>query len=99
MMRVGMQNVRIAACLLALGLSTSLSGCSAVILGAMANTGTSDTGLQKSTARFFNVKPSAVQISGVRKTVLATGYRARVKGKVYNCSITFGSVDCQRPGK
>ena len=98
MMRVGLRNARIAACLLALSLSTSLSGCSAVILGAMANGGTDPASLKAATARFFNTSQSAVRISDVKKTPWGTGYKARVKGRTYNCGITFGAVDCKRPG-
>jgi len=82
----------------AVGAIVSLSGCSALITGAVATAGSNEDNLRTRTAAYFSVSESSVRISDISRGPVATGYRARVRGVTYNCGYTFGSVSCERPG-
>lgn len=98
MMGLGGIGRRVGQVMVTVALVGSLSGCSAVILGALANGGTDPASLRKATASYFRVSQGSVRISEVRKSPLGTFYTARVSGRIYNCGVTFGAVDCKRPG-
>lgn len=84
---------------LALAVVGALSGCSAVITSALATSGSDEDNLRKATAQYFSTTTGNVRISDVSRGALATGYKARVRGVLYNCGYTFGSVECKRPGQ
>jgi len=76
----------------------SLSGCSAVITSALATSGSNEENLRKVTAQYFSTSTSNVRISDISRGAVATGYKARVRGVLYNCGYTFGSIECKQPG-
>jgi len=84
--------------LVGVGAITALSGCSALITGAVATAGSNEDNLRTRTAAYFSVSESRVRISNISRGPVSTGYRARVNGVTYNCGYTFGSVACERPG-
>lgn len=85
--------------LFAFVLVAGLGGCSAVITSALATAGSNEENLRKATAQYFSTSVSNVRISNISRGAVATGYKARVRGVLYNCGYTFGSVECKRPGR
>ena len=75
----------------------SLSGCAAVLSGAM-NSATTDEAVATKTAAYFGTDRMQVKITDINKQLFATSYKATYKGTMYNCSIYYGTVSCGRPG-
>ena len=78
-------------------LAILFSGCAPMISGAMNMSVTPDVVAQK-TAKYFSVAESSLQISNIEKQALATSYQVRNAGKLYNCTIYYGEVQCKQPG-
>ena len=78
-------------------MSALLGGCAPVVSGAM-NAGVDEASLPARTAEYFGTSPGRVRVSEVNRGLLATSYKARVNGALYNCRVYYGSVDCMRPG-
>ena len=76
-----------------------LSGCSAVITSALATAGSNEEHLKAATAQYFSTSGRNVRISAISRGAVATGYKAWVRGVLYNCGYTFGSVECKRLGR
>jgi hypothetical protein len=76
----------------------SLSGCAAVLSGAM-NSTTADKTLATKTAAYFGADQAQIKITDINKQLLATSYKATYKGTMYNCSIYYGTVSCGKPGE
>jgi hypothetical protein len=76
----------------------SLSGCAAVLSGAM-NSATTDDAVATKTAAYFGANPAQIKITDINKQLLATSYKANYKGMLYNCEIRYGSVSCSKPGE
>ncbi|MEM7243624.1 MAG: hypothetical protein AAF429_15715 [Pseudomonadota bacterium] len=85
--------------ILAAGIFVTMSGCSAVLTAGAANLGSSPEGIKKATANYFNVSERSVKISNLSRGPFGAGYKAQVKGVLYNCGMTYGSVACERPGR
>ena len=75
----------------------SLSGCAAVLSGAM-NSATTDETVATKTAAYFGTDRMQVTITDINKQLFATSYKATYKGTMYNCSIYYGTVSCGKPG-
>ena len=78
--------------------SLSLTGCAAVLSGAMNSTTTDETVATK-TAAYFSADRSHLKITDIHKGLLATNYKTTYKGTIYNCEIYYGSVSCSKPGE
>jgi len=78
--------------------SLFLTGCAAVLSGAM-NSTTNDETVAVKTAAYFSTDRAHVKITDISKQLLATSYKASYKGTVYNCEIRYGSVTCNKPGE
>lgn len=89
---------RVLKCAGLLACAMMMSGCSAVITSALANAGTDEATLRKSTAQYFSVSQGSVQVSDIRNGAFGASYKARVRGVRYNCGVTYGAVECKRPG-
>jgi hypothetical protein len=76
----------------------SLSGCAAVLSGAM-NSATTDQTLATKTAAYFGAEQAQIKITDINKQMLATSYKASYRGTMYNCSIYYGTVSCGKPGE
>lgn len=76
----------------------SLSGCAAVLSGAM-NSATTDEAVVTKTAAYFGADRAQIRITDINKQLLATRYKAIYKGTMYNCSIYYGTVSCGKPGE
>lgn len=74
-----------------------MSGCAPLISGAM-NAGVDDKAVAEKTAKYFGTSAQKLSISSVEKGALTTSYQARYAGKLYNCTIYYGEVDCKQPG-
>jgi hypothetical protein len=74
-----------------------LPGCAPIISGAM-NIDTTEGEVKAKTAEYFGVAQSKVNISDYSKNTLNTTWKARVGGKLYNCSLYYGNIDCKQPG-
>ena len=84
--------------LTAVAVSLSLSGCAAVLSGAM-NGATTDEAVVTKTAAYFGADRAQIKITDINKQLLATSYKATYKGTMYNCSIYYGTVSCGKPGE
>ena len=76
----------------------SLSGCAAVLSGAMISATTDEAVIAK-TAAYFGADRAQIRITDINKQLLATSYKATYKGTMYNCSIYYGTVSCGKPGE
>lgn len=76
----------------------SLSGCAAVLSGAM-NSATTDEAVATKTAAYFGADRAQIKITDIDKQLFATSYKATYKGTTYNCSISYGTVSCGKPGE
>jgi hypothetical protein len=74
-----------------------LTGCAPIISGVMNATVTDDVVLEK-TSKYFGVSRNEIKVSSIEKGALATAYKTKYAGKLYNCSIYYGNVDCKLPG-
>ncbi len=74
-----------------------ISGCAPMISGAMNMSVTPEIVAQK-TAKHFGVSESQIQITNLQKEALTTNYQVRTGGKLYNCSLYYGDVQCKQPG-
>lgn len=83
--------------LTAITATLSLSGCAAVLSGAM-NSATTDEAVATKTASYFGSDRSQIKITDINKQLFATSYKATYKGALYNCSISYGTVSCGKPG-
>lgn len=79
------------------GLFLSTSGCAPIISGAMNLNVTDDEVIEK-TAKYFGASRKEISISQIEKGTLATTYQTRHGGKLYNCRVYYGEVDCKQPG-
>lgn len=93
--RVGGRLVR-SLCLIAVA-SVTIPGCAPMISGAMNMTVTPET-ISEKTAKYFGVAAGTLSISNIEKSALATSYQVRTAGKLYNCTIYYGDVQCKQPG-
>ena len=75
-----------------------LSGCAAVLSGAM-NSATTDEAVATKTAAYFGADRIQIKITDINKQLFATSYKATYKGTMYNCSINYGTVSCGKPGE
>lgn len=91
-----MRSIRPATAVL-LAAALTASGCAPAISGAM-NAGVTQDEIRIKTAKYFGTSTSNVTISAVEKGLLATAYRTRYRGTLYNCSLYYGTVNCKRPG-
>ena len=83
---------------LALIIGTSiLTGCAPIVSGAMNATLTDETILEK-TGSHFGAPLSKITISDKQNDVISTTYKTHYAGKVYNCSIYYGTVKCDLLG-
>lgn len=83
--------------LAAITATLSLSGCAAVLSGAM-NSATTDEAVATKTAAYFGTDRAQIKITDINKQLFATNYKATYKGTMYNCSIYYGTVTCGKPG-
>lgn len=74
-----------------------LSGCAPVISGVM-NAAVDENAVYEKTAKYFGVSRDSIIVSSIEKGALATAYRVKYAGRLYNCSIYYGTVDCKQPG-
>ncbi|WP_157896881.1 peptidoglycan-binding domain-containing protein [Acidovorax carolinensis] len=70
------------------------SGCAPLVSGAM-NAAVDENAIQEKTAKYFAVEPGAFSIFSVEKGALTTAYKVNLEGRIYNCSIYYGDVDCK----
>lgn len=84
--------------LTAITATLSLSGCAAVLSGAM-NSATTDESVAAKTGAYFGADRAQIKITDINKQLLATSYKANYKGTIYNCEIRYGSVSCSKPGE
>ena len=87
----------IANCAAIFAAGSQMIGCAPIISGAMNATVTDQVVLEK-TAKYFGVAPKDITVSGAEKGALATSYNTKFRGKLYNCSIYYGEVNCKQPG-
>ena len=80
-----------------LTLSALVSGCAPLISGAM-NATLDENTIYEKTANYFNVDRKTIEIFSIKNDVLSTTYRTRYAGRIFNCSIYYGAVDCNQPG-
>jgi hypothetical protein len=81
----------------ALGLAVMAAGCAPMISGTM-NASVTPEEVATKTADYFGVAASSLTITDYEKHTLATTYKTRVDGQLYNCRIYYGEVECRRPG-
>ena len=77
--------------------SALVSGCAPLISGAM-NATLDENTIYEKTANYFNVDRKIIEIYSIKNDVLSTTYRTRYAGRIFNCSIYYGTVDCSQPG-
>lgn len=77
--------------------TTFLYGCAPILSGAMNATLTEAEALNK-TAQYFGKPAAAIKMSDFQKGALDANYKATVDGKLYNCNIYYGAVQCRQPG-
>lgn len=75
----------------------STSGCAPIISGAM-NMNVTDEAVNEKTAKYFGVERKGIVVSQIEKGMLETTYKTMHGGKLYNCQIYYGEVDCKQPG-
>lgn len=75
----------------------STSGCAPIISGTMNMSVTEDVVWDK-TSKYFGTNRKNLTITQIEKHALATSYQTKYKGKLYNCSIYYGEVQCKEPG-
>jgi hypothetical protein len=73
-------------------------GCAPMVSGAM-NASITEADVMSKTAKYFGAKQKDIKVTDIDKGALATNYKTTYKGKLYNCSIYYGQVKCQRPGE
>lgn len=73
------------------------TGCAPVLSGAM-NMNMNESMASQKTAKYFGVAEKDVVVSQFEKGALNTTYQAKVGGKLYNCNIYYGDVQCKQPG-
>ncbi|MES2877488.1 MAG: peptidoglycan-binding domain-containing protein [Pseudomonadota bacterium] len=73
------------------------SGCAPLISGAM-NVAVDENSIHEKTASYFGVPRESIKISSIEKGALSTSFRTTYLGKMYNCSIYYGDVNCSQPG-
>lgn len=74
------------------------TGCTLIYSG-VKNSDMTEVQARVVTAEHFGVKASAVTITNFSKELIASVYKARVNGKLYNCQFLYGAVHCLEPGK
>lgn len=74
-----------------------LSGCAPMVSGTM-NANLTEGDVKTKTADYFGVTQSKLTISDLKKNMLDTTYKTKVNGKLYNCTVYYGAVDCKVPG-
>ena len=62
------------------------------------NSSVTEAEVKAKTAEYFGVAASKLDITNFSKNTLDTTYKTKVNGKLYNCSLYYGSVDCKVPG-
>lgn len=72
-------------------------GCAPMISGSM-NMSVTEGEVKEKTADYFGVSQSKVVISDYQKGLLGVTYKTSVNGKLYNCALYYGAVDCKVPG-
>ena len=77
---------------------TFITGCAPMISGAM-NMSTDNTAVYDKTIKYFGAARKDIVISEIEKGMLSTDYKVKYAGKLYNCSIYYGEVDCKQPGE
>jgi len=80
-----------------LAASTFMAGCAPMISGVM-NATTDENSAAEKIASYFGARRENVVITSTDKGLLATTYQVKHAGKIYNCSIYYGQVECKQPG-
>ena len=71
-----------------------LPGCVSPIMNATVN----EEKVKTKTAKYFDTSPSNITITDYSNALIAISYRTRFAGKLYNCTLNYGAVDCKVPG-
>lgn len=74
-----------------------ISGCAPMISGVM-NHSVDENSMLEKTANYFGVTRENITVSSIEKSAFSTSYQANYSGKIYNCSIYYGAVNCNQPG-
>lgn len=74
-----------------------LTGCAPMISGVM-NAAVDENSVLEKTAKYFGAARENLTVSSIEKGALSTTYQAKNAGKIYNCSIYYGAVNCSQPG-
>jgi hypothetical protein len=92
-------NLRTMSSIAVLASSLLFTGCAAVVAGAanIASSGTDDSVAER-TIKYFGLTAKEVSVYDIERGALSTSYKAKVSGKIFNCTIYYGDVGCRQPG-
>lgn len=74
-----------------------ITGCAPMISGVM-NAAVDENSVLEKTAKYFGAARENLTVSSIEKGALSTTYQAKNAGKIYNCSIYYGAVNCNQIG-